>query len=562
VFGAIGYVANWRFVADGRAYSELFSAPSPLQHFWSLAIEEQFYLLFPLLVFAVLRVGRGRRMLLGGVLAAGIVGSIAASHAFAGDQLRAYYGTDTRASELLVGALLAVVCLRWSGPRTERGRTVLGYASLAAVLVVLFLWVTADQHDRWLFEGGLAVHAALIGLVIIAARADTVVARGLGNRVLVGLGLISYGVYLYHWPLFLWLSPERTGLFGPALFALRSGATLAIAIASYFLIEQPVRSGRQLRGAWPRVVAPVAISGLVVLAIAVTASPPPPPFVLEPVAATPPASAPAAIAPLPVVAPDTSLVARAAPTSTAPAAFHRVLEAARPVRVLVVGDSVGVTLGRGIELWGNETGRVTVRNEGRLWCSLGRYVPRADGYRDPVDQGEGCNDWESRWTSAIKRFDPDAVVVMFSIWETVGRLPPGASDLVGPGNPLHDEWQLAEYHRAANVLTQRGAVVTWMTIPCSDKDHSGPGSPLWFVNHNTIGRLDRARDEVQILDLDRETCPRHAYASSYAGIDPARPDGRHYSDEGALAVARWALPIMLGDVAAPEPPTTLHAPPD
>ena len=561
VFGAIGYVANWRFVVDGRAYSELFSTPSPVQHFWSLAIEEQFYVLFPLLVFAVLRIGRGRHWLLAGVLAAGIAGSVAASRAFAGDQIRAYYGTDARASELLVGALLAVVCLRWSGPRTERGRTVLGSAALAALVVVLFLWVTADQHDRWLFEGGLAVHAALIALIIVAARTDTVVARGLTNRALVGLGLISYGVYLYHWPLFLWLSPERTGLSGPALFAVRMSSTLGIAIASYVLIEQPIRTGRQLRGTWPRVVAPVAVSGLVVLAIAVTASPPPPPFVLEPVAAAPPASIPPITLPLPVIAPDTSLVVQAAAAPAAPVAFHRALDSVRPVRVLVVGDSVGITLGRGIELWGNETGRATVRNEGRLWCSLGRYAPRVDGMREATDQGEGCNDWESRWTRAIERFDPDAVVVMFSIWEFVERLPPGASELVGPGNPIHDEWQLAEYQRAANVLTQRGATVTWMTIPCSDKDGSGPGSPLWFVNHHTISRLDRAREEVHALDLDRETCPQHAYAPSYAGVDPARPDGRHYSDEGALAVARWALPIMLGDVAAPEPPTAPHAPP-
>ena len=561
VFGALGYVANWRFVADGRAYSELFSTPSPVLHFWSLAIEEQFYVVFPLLVFGALWLARGRHWLLAALLGAGTVASIAMSRAYAGDQIRAYYGTDTRASELLIGALLAVVCVRWSGPNTARGRTVLGYAGIAALAVVLGMWVTADQHDRWLFEGGLAAHAALVALIIVAARADTFVSRALSNRALVGLGLVSYGVYLYHWPLFLWLSPERTGLSGVPLFALRIGATLAIAVGSYYLIEQPVRTGRSLRGTWPRVVAPVAVSLLVVLAVAVTVSPPPPPFVIASLAdepstvPLPPKAEFVAVTP-PPTPPTTALADAAAPLMP----FHRALEAARPVRVLVVGDSVGVTLGRGIELWGNETGRVAVRNEARQWCSLGRYAPRVDGYREPTDQGDGCNDWEQRWTRAIDRFDPDAVIVMFSIWEAVEREIDGG--LVAPGNPIHDEWQLAEYHRAADVLSQRGAAITWMTIPCSDKDTSAPGTRYWFVNHKTIARLDRARDDVHALDLDAETCPRHAYAANYGGVDPARPDGRHYSDEGAFAVAQWALPIMLGDVAPPGSQAAPHPPPN
>ena len=116
VFAALGYVANWRFYLSGQSYADLFRAPSPVLHFWSLAIEEQFYVVFPLVVAATLWLTRRRselrrRQALGALLVVGIGASVLASRVlYARDgSTRVYYGTDTRAAELLVGALLAVV---------------------------------------------------------------------------------------------------------------------------------------------------------------------------------------------------------------------------------------------------------------------------------------------------------------------------------------------------------------------------------------------------------------------------------------------------------------------
>ncbi|HEX5096770.1 MAG TPA: hypothetical protein VFX21_12175, partial [Acidimicrobiia bacterium] len=331
-----------------------------------------------------------------------------------------------------------------------------------------------------------------------------------------------------------------------ALFALRLAVTIALAVISYHLVEQPVRTGTRIRGTWPRVLLPATGALLGVALLAVTASPPPPAFSLTPVAQHTPVTAPVTSATASTLAP--------APTpTTAPAGMHRALDTARPVRVMVVGDSVGITVGRGEELYANETGRVIVRNEARKWCSLGRYAPRIMGYGES-EQGDGCNDWATRWAGDIDEFDPDVVVVVYTVWEIAARKPVGAADWVKPGEPAFHKWQLSEYQTAADVLSRRGATVVWTTVPCSNDDPSDYGSPVWWVNRDTIHALARSRrDTVRLVDLEAELCPGHRPRAEYRGVDPARPDGRHFSDDGALALAQWMMPIVLGDAPSPQP---------
>jgi peptidoglycan/LPS O-acetylase OafA/YrhL len=165
VISALAYVANWRLVLSGSSYADLFTAPSPIQHFWSLAIEEQFYLVMPLVVIGLLALGKGSWRFLAGALALLVAASIALSVLLgltgASDD-RIYFGTDTRAAELLVGALLAVlVSIR--GSFTFDGATgrQVRIGGAVALAVTVLLWATVSLDVSALYQGGLGLYGGM-----------------------------------------------------------------------------------------------------------------------------------------------------------------------------------------------------------------------------------------------------------------------------------------------------------------------------------------------------------------------------------------------------------------
>jgi peptidoglycan/LPS O-acetylase OafA/YrhL len=556
VLSALAYIANWRFYFAGRSYSELFSAPSPVLHFWSLAIEEQFYVLFPLVVALVLTLGRGRRAVLAGVLVAGTGASVAAGVVLSNENSRVYYGTDTRAAELLIGALLAVALHRRITDRTVERHAGLPttLAGISALATLLALWTTVDQSDAWLARGGFALHACLTAIVIAAVSKPGPLASTLSWKPLVALGAISYGVYLFHWPLFLWLTPERTGLSGVPLFALRVGLAVVVASMSFRYLERPIRTGVRLRGTWPRVLAPAVIVAIVAGCAAVTSAAPKPSVVLKALGDSHAAAQLATVrSKVAAAKPPATTPTLAKPSGPQPVVMHRPLESARPLRIMVVGDSVGISFGRGVELWALEH-NARVSNVARKWCSLGRDLPRM--LYGAVQNAGPCSDWDTSWPGMLDDFDPDVVLVMFTAWEAVGRQLPGRSDFLSPGAPELDAWQLSEYEAATDLLSSRGAHVVWFTVPCDDHVIEPP-LPLWYVNRRTLPRLVAARPGIHVIDLDHELCAggRAKTPTVYAGVADARPDARHFSDPGAYALANWVMPIVEGAAAPPPLPS-------
>ena len=552
VLSALTYVANWHFYLSGRSYAHLFTAPSPVLHFWSLAIEEQFYLVFPLLLFGIIRMARGRRWVVGAFLTAGIAASIVAGNVLLASrgESRVYYGTDTRAAELLIGALLAVVfaprdiSTRHVGRSTRAAIAVAGAAALA---VMVWWWATVEQSDRWLYRGGFALHACLTAIVIACALVHSPLSRALSWRPLVGLGVISYGVYLFHWPIYLWLSPERTGLSTLPLLALRLAVTLVVAVMSYRLLERPVlHGGVRRRGASPRLIPPITAAALVTALLAVTWSPPPPEIVLAALGDS------KSTVQLTKLLPTTTTTRPHRPITRPPQPLHRRITGARPLRIMVVGDSVALTLGRGFELWARAHGDASVDNAARMYCPLGRGLPAQQGFAENFDMSY-C-DWTHRWPDHIASFDPDVVVVLFTIWETAPRRLPGSSAWSTPGDAAFDRWQLGEYEAAADTLAARGAQIVWMTAPCEPHFRVAPGSPLWRIDHQLIPKTAQQRRSVHVLDLGPQLCPHGTPLVDYRGVRNARPDGAHYSDAGALALANWAMPIVLGQAPPPPPP--------
>lgn len=250
------YASNWRYVLADRSYEELFASVSPLLHLWSLSIEAQLYLVVPAVIVAAAALGLRRRGI-GVVFALGVVAGTAVS-VLIDNVDRLYYGTDTRAAELLAGAVLACV---WQPAVVATGnghalRRSLGrWGSLVVLGGVLVLTRLTTTSSTWLYSGALSLFALASVVLVIAAVRPGPVRRLLQWTPLVKVGLVSYGLYLYHWPIFVWMSPERIGFGGVLLFVVRLAATGLVTIASYLAIETPIRrrrvlnSGRSMRGA-------------------------------------------------------------------------------------------------------------------------------------------------------------------------------------------------------------------------------------------------------------------------------------------------------------------------
>jgi peptidoglycan/LPS O-acetylase OafA/YrhL len=561
VFSALGYFANWHFLYEEQSYAEIFSgAPSPVLHFWSLAIEEQFYLVFPLLAAFLLWAGRGRAVVLGSALAVLTAASIVLSRVLASgpdNVTQIYYGTFTRAAELLIGGLLAVVLITRRRPSRGRARTTLGVLGSASFVAMLVLWSTTNSTDGWLYEGGFAVHAVLVAFVLAESLLPGPLASFLSIPPLRLLGRISYGMYLYHWPVYLWLSPERLDdLSDTQVFVLRIAVTLALATASFFLIERPVRVGAGWHVWWPRVAAPVALGAIVAGAIVVKPDVTAPSITFAPISAGKPPEVDGATADAPgatvsrMTAPLANRRAATEAEPDVPPRMHRELDAVRPLRVLVVGDSVGQTFGRGLELWGIRTGKAQVWNDARYYCSLGRYAPRVYGMGDTGQDGSSaaCDSWGERWPQALEQFDPDVVVVLYTFWEMVARKPPGSADYLVPGDPVLDRWQLQEYTTAVDTLSARGAKVVWLTIPCSQNDQTEHLDVVHHLNDVQLEAVaERRPKQVRLVDLNAKICPNDEFQMSFGNVAQARPDGAHFSDEGAAAVGDWLMQRILAD---------------
>jgi len=278
---SIFYVANWRFIFGHESYFAQFGRPGLLRHLWSLAVEEQFYLLWPPLFLLALR-ARGRRVLpwLVGVAAIGSAAIMWALYTPDADPSRIFYGTDTRAAPLLVGVALAFVWKPSSMPAwtSRRARAALDASSIAALAAVIYAFASVHDYDERIYRGGflvLALCAALLLATIVhpASLLGRQLARGLPRWI----GERSYGIYLWHWPILVFTRPGiDVHLARGVLIPAQAVGTVLIAAISYRYVEMPIRSGalRRLCLRAPRflaqprtpfVFAAGAIAGLLVL---------------------------------------------------------------------------------------------------------------------------------------------------------------------------------------------------------------------------------------------------------------------------------------------------------
>jgi len=541
---AFVWVANWSFIARQTDYFSEGGTPSPLQHTWSLGVEEQYYIVWPLLLLAVAAVlaavARKRQRLLMqntvhlsvfALAAAGAVASAIASVVMvSGDALtRVYFGTDTRAQALMIGAAASALLVRdWpaataghfvirsrTGRRAARVVPVLGLAGLAAGAHS----ATGSAGD---FRHGMLLWIALASVAVIAPVAldqDGGVARLLAVKPLVWLGAISYGVYLWHWPVFGVLNGERTGWSGLPLFVVRSVVTLVLAAASWWLVEQPIRRWRPVR------VPLLALAGATVAtAIAVT-------VVVVPASTLPAES-------------DVSTAAAVKSPLERSVLVPQQQNANRGRVVSVFGDSVGWTLMRYLP----PTPGFTFVNHTLVGCGIVRGGP----FRYSAESGNPkseCESWPSRWAGQVAVDKPHVVLLVVGRWETVDRVYGGRWTSVG--DPAFDAYLAGELRQALTVLGSTGARVVVTTEPYNRRAEKPDGSlypedqPDRIEHWNELLRNVVAQfPNARVLDLNKKLGPGGYYTTRVDGIK-MRSDGVHPT----AAAVKWLTPWLLAGLS-------------
>jgi peptidoglycan/LPS O-acetylase OafA/YrhL len=349
---AVLYFSNWRFIYSGHSYGELFASPSPLQHLWSLSIEEQLYVVVPVIIAGLFAVGLRRRGI-GVVLLVGVFGSTIATMLISGHE-HIYYGTHTRAAELLLGAALA--CL--FGQRIEQLATKparpWSTLYLLPLLGVVLLAKFSTVDSAWVYSGALTLFGLLSVVCLIAAIQGGPVRAILSRSVLVRVGEVSYGLYLIHWPVIVWLNTDRLDVNPTALFGAQVVVTVLLTVLSYWLIEQPIRHRKVLRSVPVALGAFVAsVVAAVVLASAVLAS------TSGRVDTTPEI--------LVTLAPNTTNVNEGVTTTVADAMPTRI-DRTVPLSILVIGDSTAENIATALA--GASDGNLGVISGGVLGCPL------------------------------------------------------------------------------------------------------------------------------------------------------------------------------------------------
>ncbi|MCU1358375.1 MAG: hypothetical protein JWM89_3793 [Acidimicrobiales bacterium] len=548
---ALTYVSNWHLISSHQSYAAVAATPSPLRHMWSLAIEEQYYVVWPLVVVACLAVRRRGRAVLGALCVVGAaLSAVAMAVTYrAADPSRAYYGTDTRAQALLVGAGLAV--LLHSRP-LPTGRW-LRVAAACALAGQAMLWAGASVRDGWLYRGGFLAYALTSAVLVTAAMAHGSAARLFSVRPARAIGRVSYGLYLWHWPVTVFLTPVRTGLGGPALLAARTGVTVAATLVSYVGLEQPVRQRRWSDRAIRRLAPASVVAVAAIFLLVALGSHPLPRYLRSRDVAT------AADRPSPVVrarkGPSTKVLAATVTATTASASTNASTKSSTtstpprplPRTVVIEGDSVSDSLQDALAQELADRGISAVKSA-VPGCGMITGSP-LDPDGQPYVFGPACSkEIVERETKDIDTYAPD-VVVWISSWEARNRAVDGHTAQLG--SPAGDHEILGLMRDAVDRLSRHGARVVVVTLP-TPYDTAEVTHPAGLIeavpkmNHLLRRLSSDDPDRVGLVDLGQIACgPRSGDCPHERDGIQLRADGLHYSDAGSAWVAPRLTDALL-----------------
>lgn len=537
----IFYTANWHQIASSQDYFAQWFAASPLQHMWSLAIEEQFYLVWPVIILLLTR--RLARFRLAAAIGVLIVISVAVMVVVydPADPSRAYYGTDSRAQELLVGALLAVLMMARpvESSRPWRHASWVGLLASAAMLVAV-----AFMPDRspLYYHGGSTVFSAAVAILIwsIEVSPGSLLARSLGFAVPRWIGKISYGLYLWHWPAILFTSSVLYELMGEqasqvvantvALNMARLGLTLSAATVSYYIVERPIRQGhigRLLTNARLRVVAPATAACVVAIALIATQIP---------------VASQAATVQTDFVCPNATLVC----------VSHKATDT-RPT-IALMGDSIAQSLDPALARFSQRNDWTYVAAT-RNRCSLIQRWVADYTTQDPIKLAnyEACYNSIPQIDAGVLSHRPN-VIVATDRWLLIDSLTDSGQRLTA-GTDSHIRDTEDRLTITAASLTSTGATLVFIHIlpvgqpmNCAKPQYSTAAVCNVRASDDTLtpkynSIMDRIAaglpDRIKVIDLSDVVCPKDQCSPILNGI-PIREDGLHFTVSAAL----WLEPFI------------------
>ena len=541
---ALFYVSNWWQVAGSGNYFVATGVTSPLTHTWSLAVEEQFYLVWPLIVLGVLHLAGSFRRGVRAVLAVAAVGAVASAVEMAaffrpgGNTTRIYFGTDTHAQSVLVGAVLACLLTLVARRRGASGmdpvargagaRTLLTVAGLVGAAVVVAASRQLDGASPAAYRGGFLLvavcSAVAVAAVVTVPRGP--LARVLSAAPLVWLGMLSYGIYLWHFPVAVYLDAGRTGLHGPALLALRSVVTVLVAAASFYLVERPVLEGRFWRTL--RSAGPAAVAVVVTVAVVVAG---------------------------------TAGQATAAPTSPAGLVGSRATAAewravhltsfdgsGRRLRVLIVGDSLALTVAVGMARYARSYG-IDLGGRSHTGCGVAIALPLSD-HGVVGDPFTNCPTWPTWWSDDVRQLHPQVVGLVIGFWEVMDRVVDGHWQHLGDRG--YDAYETAQLERAVAVLSSGGAKVALFTAPYFQTGEQPDGRPWPQDDPARVDRLNQLLADVarrhpgvvSLVPLHRFLDPQGHFTWTLDGHVVRQGDGVHTTLAGGAYLAPRILPLL------------------
>jgi hypothetical protein len=396
--------------------------------------------------------------------------------------------------------------------------------------MLIWSWHALNGQDSILYEGGFLVialsTATIIGFVVTWQGSG--LARLLSVAPITYIGRISYGLYVYHWPIFLAVDHAHTGLSGFALLATRLASTTAIAAISFHLVEMPVRRW----GMRPSRGIALGLAGGVFAAVLVVVSTIPP-----------------------SIADSVSITNSLPKTSPEYVALERIdAFTSNPIRFLLVGDSEAVTMSEGLRASSVPRFGVRVTDAGVIGCRLTNNSIRIDGtVLEPVPANSDCGSWPTAWAEGTRRLQPDVVGLLIGRFELADTLSNGK--WVHVGEPDWDSVLLQRLRLAVQTLSETGARIVVFTFPYINPPQEQPNGDLWPENDPARvaawnGLVKQVASEypttVTLIDLNQILDPQGSYTSTVDGVEVRDPDdGIHVTLQGG----EWLQPRLLPKVA-------------